>query len=235
MFSYYGSKGRFIDYYPKPIYDTIIEPFAGSAKYSCAYPEKKVILIDKFQHVVNAWQAILSASKEDIEALVQPAPYENFLKYCKDENQKSLYAFITTFAANSTRCSSSKYVERVFRACKARMLANVELIKHWECSKGNYTDAPDIEATWFLDGPYQFGGEHYNCSNKKINFNHLREWALSRKGQIIICENTRAQWIEITPFAKNWGLAGKRSVEGYWTNMGYVTKNNQTVLDLMAA
>ena len=30
MFSYYGSKGKIVDYYPPPKHKKIIEPFAGS-------------------------------------------------------------------------------------------------------------------------------------------------------------------------------------------------------------
>ena len=34
MFYYYGRKKQIIRHYPSPNYDTIIEPFAGSAAYS---------------------------------------------------------------------------------------------------------------------------------------------------------------------------------------------------------
>jgi site-specific DNA-adenine methylase len=34
MWSYYGGKSKIVQYYPDPKYDTIIEPFAGSAQYS---------------------------------------------------------------------------------------------------------------------------------------------------------------------------------------------------------
>lgn len=32
MFSYYGAKTKIVDYYPKPLFDKIVEPFAGSAR-----------------------------------------------------------------------------------------------------------------------------------------------------------------------------------------------------------
>ena len=34
MFYYYGRKKQIAKYYPEPKYDTIVEPFAGSAAYS---------------------------------------------------------------------------------------------------------------------------------------------------------------------------------------------------------
>ncbi len=42
MFSYYGSKSKIVKHYPPPEYDTIIEPFAGSARYALMYYNKNV-------------------------------------------------------------------------------------------------------------------------------------------------------------------------------------------------
>ncbi|KKK76293.1 hypothetical protein LCGC14_2865080, partial [marine sediment metagenome] len=37
MWPYFGSKQSLVKYYPAPEYSDIIEPFAGSAKYSLKY------------------------------------------------------------------------------------------------------------------------------------------------------------------------------------------------------
>lgn len=37
IFGYYGSKSKIAQHYPSPWFDTIIEPFAGSAAYSARY------------------------------------------------------------------------------------------------------------------------------------------------------------------------------------------------------
>ena len=49
VFYYYGRKKQIVSYYPSPNFDTIIEPFAGSAAYSLnGYNWKKnVILVEK--------------------------------------------------------------------------------------------------------------------------------------------------------------------------------------------
>ena len=49
MFSYYGSKSKLVDYYPPPKFDKIIEPFAGSARYSLKYWQNDILLIDKYK------------------------------------------------------------------------------------------------------------------------------------------------------------------------------------------
>ena len=53
MFYYYGRKKQMAKHYPSPNYDTIIEPFAGSAAYSLFGDnwQKNVILIEKDKQV----------------------------------------------------------------------------------------------------------------------------------------------------------------------------------------
>lgn len=48
MWSYYGAKTNLVGYYPKPKYDRIIEPFAGSARYALKYFDRDILLIDKY-------------------------------------------------------------------------------------------------------------------------------------------------------------------------------------------
>ena len=43
MFYYYGRKQKIFGKYPKPQFDTIIEPFAGSAAYSMNYYKKNIL------------------------------------------------------------------------------------------------------------------------------------------------------------------------------------------------
>ena len=58
MWSYYGRKTKVVKYYPVPRYDTIIEPFAGTAVYSLHQDnwKKNVILIEKYDIIVNIWK-----------------------------------------------------------------------------------------------------------------------------------------------------------------------------------
>lgn len=62
MFYYYGRKKQIAKYYPEPKYDTIVEPFAGSAAYSL-YKEhwrKRVILIEKDKKVYDIWEWLIN-------------------------------------------------------------------------------------------------------------------------------------------------------------------------------
>ena len=69
MWGYYGSKSKIVNYYPKPIYDTIIEPFAGTAQYSLKYFDKDVILVDKYDVIVRLWKWLQQCSPKDILSL----------------------------------------------------------------------------------------------------------------------------------------------------------------------
>ena len=63
---YYGGKNRAAKWYPAPEHDTIVEPFAGAAGYSCRYSDRKVILIDKSPIIAGMWRYLIKASPAEI-------------------------------------------------------------------------------------------------------------------------------------------------------------------------
>lgn len=88
-------------------------------------------------------------------------------------------------------------------------------IKHWQVRHGSYDALEDIEATWFIDPPYQHGGHYYRHSD--IDYPALAEWVQSRRGQVIVCENNKADWLPFTPLKSQQGQRYK-TVESVWTN-----------------
>ncbi|MBF0103581.1 MAG: DNA adenine methylase, partial [Desulfobacterales bacterium] len=67
MFYYYGRKKQIIRHYPHPNYDTIVEPFAGSAAYSLngLNWQKKVILVEKDRQVYEIWKWLVKDATVD--------------------------------------------------------------------------------------------------------------------------------------------------------------------------
>jgi len=55
FFYFYGGKWLAAPRYPAPRYDTIIEPFAGSAGYSLRYPDKRVVLVERDPKIAATW------------------------------------------------------------------------------------------------------------------------------------------------------------------------------------
>lgn len=70
MWSYYGSKSKIVGCYPEPMHGTIIEPFAGSARYALRYADRKVILNDIDPCIAGIWHYLIhEATVERIQAL----------------------------------------------------------------------------------------------------------------------------------------------------------------------
>lgn len=63
---YYGGKWRAAPRYPQPRYDTIIEPFAGSAGYSLRYPERRVILVEKYTVIAEMWRYLIAVTPAEV-------------------------------------------------------------------------------------------------------------------------------------------------------------------------
>jgi hypothetical protein len=49
--------------------DTIVEPFAGAAGYSCHYPARKVILIDASPIIAGIWRYLIAVSPAEVLAI----------------------------------------------------------------------------------------------------------------------------------------------------------------------
>ena len=93
MFSYYGSKSKIIDYYPPPKYTKIIEPFAGSARYSLKYWDRDVLLIDKYETIVNLWKWLQIQTPNDILGLPNMDKCQDLRLIDMPKEAKSLIGF----------------------------------------------------------------------------------------------------------------------------------------------
>jgi hypothetical protein len=97
---------------------------------------------------------------------------------------------------------------------KLRLLAHLEDIRDWTITCVDYFDMPDLEATWFVDAPYQVKGAAYPFS--EMDFGELAAWCQSRRGQVIVCEEYGADWLPFVPF-RQVKTQKRRMVEAIWT------------------
>lgn len=67
--NFFGGKFRNSLKYPAPMYDTIIEPFAGSAGYSNRYFDRNVVLYDTNHRIFSVWDWLIKATPEDVMRL----------------------------------------------------------------------------------------------------------------------------------------------------------------------
>ena len=226
MFSYYGSKSKIVQYYPQPTNDKIIEPFAGSARYSLRYFEKDILLVDKYKVIVDIWHYLQRASEKDILGLPVLKESQLLSEFNLSEIERLFMGFCIASGGMTPRNKISPFVSsRNSSRLKFRIkdiASNLYKIKHWKIILGSYEDLENEHATWFIDPPYQIGGQHYKESNKNLDFTFLANWCKSRNGQVIVCENMDSNWIELNPLicSKN-NLAAytkKLTTEAIWTN-----------------
>jgi len=218
MFSYYGSKSKIVDYYPPPKYGKIIEPFAGSARYSLKYFDRDVLLVDKYENVIKVWKWLQQCSKNDILKFPRLEKGMDIRKMDLSDVERIFMSFLVASGRPSNIVTKfmdfSNGRENTFK----NIANNLDKIRHWEIRLGSYDEIENEEATWFIDPPYQFGGEHYKESNKNISFDSLAEWCKSRNGQVIVCENTKADWLPFKPVVSIQGACQTNTKEAIWSN-----------------
>lgn len=219
MFSYYGSKSKIVDYYPLPKHKKIIEPFAGSARYSLKYWQNDVLLVDKYERIINIWKYLQEATIKDIEKLPilkKGETLNDFIFLCKEE--KDLLGFMIQAGVNAPRLTCTEAGVRNQKTAKKNIIRDLHKIKHWTIKHGSFEELQNEEATWFIDPPYQFGGNYYIVNNKSIDYRQLGEWCKGRNGQIIVCENSKADWMDFKELKKIQGMAQTNTIESFWTN-----------------
>ena len=227
FFGYYGGKWRAALRYPAPVHDTIVEPFAGSAGYAMRYPDRRVILVEKFPIIAEMWRFLIEASPEDIRR-IPCVDSTNDLPSWVPAGGRSLVGFAMNGAVTAPRRNLSggwRKLRELGRkhagwseAQRERVASQVGRIRHWQIIEGDYAEAPDIEATWFVDPPYNNkAGSYYVHAD--VDYGPLASWCQSRRGQVLVCENEGATWLPFRPFATlKAGVNGKGSNEVIWTN-----------------
>ena len=234
MWSYYGSKTNLVDLYPPPRHRQIIEPFAGTARYALKYFDREVLLVDKYDVVINIWKWLQKCSPSDIKKLPRLEHLqrlEHFEFDCLEAQH--LCGFLIGFSNKRPRVTaSSKLLQRPnFMNFRLNQIAeNLFKIKHWEIKLGEYDNILNQEATWFIDPPYNSSaGMRYVHGAKDIDFTHLSGWCKDRLGQVIACEGEGADWLPFNTM-KAQRTNKKMSSETVWTN--YPTSCTQTQTDL---
>lgn len=211
MFYYYGRKKQIARHYPKANCDTIIEPFAGSAAYSLFDNnwKKNVILIEKDPQVYSLWDWLINdASVSEIENLPDLAIGQ------KSSEFLHIIHAVTKMAFHFKTIKVTPVLNRNWEISKRMMAKNLFKVKHWKIINGDYSVAPNINATWFIDPPYKGdGGMGYRFSSKHLDYKQLADWALSRKDEVIFCEGKEGDYLPFRPLIELKGVAGKSSKE----------------------
>jgi len=214
MFYYYGRKKRIVKSYPKPLHDTIIEPFAGSAAYAMEYYDKNVFLIELNPKIYKAWDFLIKATPSDILSLpiltdnqcLNDAEFNRLT-----ESEKYVIGLFLNPGSSTPKKSPGNYC--AWNEKNRKLLSeDVLKVKHWTVINGDYREGGNMTATWFVDPPYQkSGGQYYQFGNKDFDYPALAEWCMSRQGQVIVCENSSGTWMDFKPLVDIKGQRHKTS------------------------
>lgn len=218
-FKYFGSKNWKL--YPAPNFPIIIEPFAGSAGYSRGYHDRAIILNDLDLQVVENWKFAQSATPEEIfslpvdtlklgeEIFEIPGISRGAAGIIKDWQRvggnscTKVSIWGSPYLRFQDAIKKGRDLEEWTKNglwgenIKIRIACQQPKISHWKIFNKSYLELPNWEGTWFIDPPYQHisSGVYANGSDG-IDFGQLAEFVKSRKGEVIVCEQEGADWLE---------------------------------------
>jgi hypothetical protein len=228
---YYGGKYRAAPGYAAPEYRTVIEPFAGAAGYSLRYPGRDVILVDRSPIIAGIWRYLIGASASDVLAIpdIPDGGTVDDLPVCQEArwlagfwcNDGTVHPCKTASAWNRAHAASGKSTAGWGHGARARIARQVDQIRHWRIIEGDYHDAPDLRATWFVDPPYSTpAGRYYK--EQPASFSDLGAWCRTRQGQVMVCEQQGADWLPFRPHETIRATVGKARAgvchEVIWTS-----------------
>lgn len=213
-------------HYDPPLHGTIIEPFAGAAGYALRYPDRKIKLYDADPLLVGLWQYLIGVSEQEIRALPTEIVHVDDLNVCQEA--RWLIGFWLNKGMTAPCKTPSKWMRDGWRpnsqwgpVIRERIASQLHAIRHWQVTERSWSDVPVKTASWFVDPPYNNrAGRRYRYST--IDFAALGAWCRVLPGQVIVCEQTGADWLPFVPFMRAKSTEGKnrenRSSEVLWTS-----------------
>ena len=217
MFYYLGRKQRLAHLYPAPVYDHIIEPFAGSAAYAlhADHWQRDVTLVELDPNTLAVWRYLQQATPADILTLPDVEAGQKLSDYTQLTEAE---VWLMRYAVNPGSSQRTNTVTRFSRwhVQKPLVAASLHKIRHWTLVEGDYRMAPEVEATWFIDPPYHRSGKFYMTND--VVYDEVAEFSLTRRGQAIVCEQEGAAWLPFEPLRAERSARGTRGSEVVWTS-----------------
>jgi hypothetical protein len=214
FFTFYGGKWRAAPHYPPPELATIVEPFAGAAGYSVRHHTRRVLLVERDPLIAATWRYLIRVSPAELLSLPDLEHGQTTDDLALSAEARTLIGWWCSGGSAQPKKSLSKWARvqpgdpgwssQLFWGprVRLRLAGQVDEIRHWRISEGDWSTAPDIEATWFVDPPYTGAGKYYRFGPDRIDFATLAEWCRGRRGQVIVCENVGATWLPFRPWRR---------------------------------
>lgn len=233
FWNYYGGKWRLAPKYPAPAHGRIVEPFAGAAGYSTRHHECDVNLYDVDPTVIGVWDYLIHASPHEIRALPDVDTLDDLPGSLCQEAAWLIGWWLGSGRPSIRRRRSTRTELSWGPRVRERLAAQCTKIRHWSARLASWDDIDTTrDATWFVDPPYQGPpGRHYTFD--QVNHERLGAWCRGLPGQVIVCENTGADWLDFDPLALHRGSNGKKNVEAIWCG-GTAQRPGRRIADYLA-
>ena len=222
LFPFYGSKWRDAKRYGPPRHELVVEPFAGSAGYSTFYAPKRVMLFDVDPYVVGVWSYLIRTPAAEILALPDLEVGQSVDDLRLPQEARWLIGFWLNRGSAQPKKTKTAYSARTDRQqlvwsqrARERIASEVNGVRHWTITQGDYREAPVTDATYYVDPPYGDKGRYYRF--RGVDLPALGEWCRSLPGHVIACEQVGASWLPFRPLASIKSSKG-RSEEAIWTS-----------------
>ena len=205
-FAYYGAKHglarghRAKHPYPRPHHQLVVEPFAGSAGYTCHHLPSDALLNDADRLVVDTWHRLQTMTRADLDALD--------LTLAGDRSTEPI---LDSLAGSNGWTDRSQAVTSRMRHdwhahVRERVARTVGRCRAWTITHGDYRDLPDVEATWFVDPPYQ---SHTIAGGHALQARSRRHRLRRARGVVPVAPRSGdrlravpATWLPFTPWAR---------------------------------
>lgn len=178
--------------------------------YTFAHRPTEAIGVEKDSNVVALWESILQETWD---------PHKPAL----GSKTSQLFARLLTFSEHSLTSKQLTVTSRMLRDWEFNVRRAKDLAVYARhaisYSQGTYSDLGAVEATWFVDPPYQKANRRgYACGASGLDFEELAEWCKNLPGQVIVCEQEGADWLPFRPLYDLKSHRGSVTREVIWTN-----------------
>lgn len=196
LFKWFGSKWMSSRLLPVPIFDHVIEPFAGGAGYALNHCDKQVALYESDPHIALLWPWLIGeatsglirdipigvAEGTDIRTLGLTSGQALLLKSWQRTNNVGSCWTISPWGNKPGQWTANT---------RARVAEQISAIKHWKwCGRDGMaflTTGEHFlpETTWMIDPPYQY---NYQYKSLPMDYLVLGSICQTLPGQVLVCE-----------------------------------------------
>ena len=191
MFKWFGSKWQASAYHDAPMFDTVLEPFAGGAGYALRHSHLQVVLAEKNSMVRALWTWLIGVHEDEVLSIPVGMDEGADIREMGLSEGQALLVKHWQRTNNVGDCwtispwgnKPGQWTE----TSRQRVADQVKHIRHWKVVEdGEELMGSGVRGTWFVDPIYQFNYDYR--MKERHDYSKLAGLVKGLKGQVIVCE-----------------------------------------------